>query len=131
MLNLTPRRAIHGLLFVLFVPTGTACTSWKHTELAPTPASDITLSRSLRIVTRDGSQLTLNYAQLRGDTLHGSRGNGPRDRRGLAVALPLADVADAQSRQFSTGKTLGLLSGALVLSVLAAFGAAMASVLDY
>lgn len=129
MSYLIRRRAVHGLLFVLFIPTGSACTSWKHAELAPVPASDSAPSQTVRVIKRDGSQLMLHAAQLRGDTLHGSLVNVTDGAEVIAIALPMADVADMRVRKFSTGKTVGLVAGSLalasILAVAAAVGAAL------
>jgi len=128
MSHLTPRRTVHGLLFVLLVSTGTACTSWNTVRLAPVQASDSAHWRTVRIVTRTGSQLTLRDAQLRGDILHASLANGSRGVQARTIALPKADVADARVRKVSTGKTLGLLAGAFVGVMAAVVFVAVATV---
>ncbi len=103
---LTRRHVMSCLLFVLSVPMATACTTWKHTELAPTPATGYVPSQTVRVTKRDGSQLMIRDAQLRGDTLHGSLANVPSDMRLGVVAVPMADVADVQARKISVIKVL-------------------------
>ncbi len=128
MSHFTRRRAVHGILFVLFVPTGTACTSWKPVELAPVPASDSTPSQTVRVIKRDGSQVMLRNPQLSGDTLHASLANVAGGAQGIAIAVPIAEVADMRVRKFSPGKTLGLVAGSVVLAAILAAAAAAAAI---
>ena len=127
MSHLTRRRAVHGLLFVLFVPTGTACTSWIPVVVAPVPASDSSPTQTLRVIKRDGSQVMLHAAKVRGDTLHGSLVSVADGAQGIAIALPMADVADMRVRKFSSGKTFGLVAGSVVLALILAAAAAAAA----
>lgn len=99
MSHLTRRRAVYGLLFVLFVPMGTACISWKPVELAPVPASDSVPSRTVRVVTHNGSRLTLRDAQVRNDPLHARN-----------VSVPMADVAAVRAQTFRGIKTAVLVA---------------------
>ena len=125
--HLTRRRAVQSLLFVLFLQTGTACTSWRPVGLAPVPASDSAPSRTLRVITSHGSQLMLHDAQLRNDTLYATLANGSHSARGSTISLPMANVADLRVRKFSSGKTFGRVAGSVVLALILAAAAAAAA----
>ena len=106
MSHRTRRRLTQCSLFVLSMPLATACTTWKHIELAPTPPSGYVPSQTVRVTKRDGSQLTIRNAQLRGDTLHGVLANVPSDLQLGEVAVPMAAVADVRARRVSVIKVL-------------------------
>lgn len=106
MFRLTRYRPVRALLLVLWTSTAAACTTWKHTTLSPVPATGFVPSQTVRVTRRDGAQLTLRDAQLRGDTLHGSLVNVRRDMPLGTVAVPMADVADVQARRISVLKVL-------------------------
>lgn len=124
------RRAVSVLLVLLSAPTATACHSWQRYELAAAPASDSAASRALRVTGRDGSQMTLNNARLRNDTLHAWVMAAPRDGRSVEVAMPMADVANVETRRFSGGRTFGLIAGSFAAVVMIALAAAVAGTGD-
>ncbi len=131
MSHLTRRRAVHALLILLCLPTATACHSWQRYELAPAPAVDSASSRTLRITRRDGSQVTLNNARLRNDTLHAWLSTAPRGGSSGQVAVAMADISSVQARKFSGGRTFGLIAGSFAAVVLTALAAAIGSTGDF
>ncbi len=106
MSNRTSHRVTSGLRFILFATTVPACMSWKHTELAPVPDSVTAPSREVRVVMRSGNKITLRDARVRNDTLHAVRRSRDSDSQGSSMAIPVSQIADVQTRQVSTPKTI-------------------------
>lgn len=82
------------------------CTSWR---VASTPPAQFTAGSTelVRVVRRNGTEVTLREAQVRGDTLYGT----PSPVPGQRLAIPLSDVRTIEVRQGDTAKTVGLVVG--------------------
>lgn len=131
-------RTTFTLLMAYGVSAVTGCTSWKtsqgniETVLAAQPvaapqaqtapanafggranadpqATGAKSVESIRVSTATGASLVLHAPRIANDTLYGRlKGDAPE------VAIPIADVTSVQTRQGSTGKTLGLVLGIAV-----------------
>lgn len=114
------RPPLPPLLALAFALAG--CSAWHATRLVapvPPPASDsgatyaAVPSRELgevRVLRTDGSTIDLRHARIEGDSLVGETRRdalfGPGSRR---VALARTEVRQVDRRDFSTGRTMGLL----------------------
>ena len=138
MLHHASRRAVAALVLACYVMSTTGCTSWKtsqgniETVLAAQPVAPpqaqtapanafggLTTAdsqatgagpvESIRISTATGASLVLHAPRIANDTVYGRlKSDAPE------VAIPIADVTSVQTRQGSTGKTLGLVLGIAV-----------------
>lgn len=122
------RRIVHGLMLVLLLPGATACTSWRAQQLVPSPDAGQLPDRAYLVTRRDGSQLLVRDARLHADTLHARLAGAPRGMQGESIAVPMSEVANVETRRFSTTRTAGLVGGALVLITAGSAMVALAAV---
>jgi hypothetical protein len=105
------RSAISCFLLLAFAP---ACSSW-HVG-TPTPAEFIARERppDVRVTRTDGSTVDLTAPEVRGDSVAGRL----KGRDTAPYSVPLSDVRSVAVRKTSTGKTLLLVGGVLVGTLL-------------
>jgi len=116
------RQAMAAFLLTIHL----ACTSWRTESVTPAELIDRDHPDQVRVTTTAGDQVVLSPPVVLGDSL---RADTPK--AGTAVALPLQDVSQIATRQFSSGKTLGLVAGVTLVSVGAFVAAAAASMEGY
>jgi len=109
------RRPIACLLLPCYLA---ACTSWQTQELAPEQVLAQEQPDQVRVTLSDGQRLELRYPAVHGDTLTGMR-------EARQVAVPLERVSRLELREADGGKTLLLVGGVMLGTVIAA-GAAFA-----
>jgi len=107
------RRPIAGALLLWFL---TGCSSW-HVQEGVTPEQLIATQHphAVRVTRSDSSHITLYQPRIAGgDSLAGLH-------NGVPASVPVADITQVATSQFSAGKTIGLVAGiTLVGAILAA-----------
>jgi hypothetical protein len=104
----------------LFLTQLTACMTWRPVPATPDPQAGTEPIARARLRLRSGAELSLRDVSVRSDSALGYTGN-PRERR----AVPMADVASIERRQFSVGRTAGLVLGAVAVTTFVAYGLAI------
>jgi len=103
-----PRRRIAYLLLLCYLP---ACTSW-HIESGITPEQLITTQHpdTVRVTRTDSARFVLWQPRIAaGDSVSGLY-NGVRSR------IALSDITQVETQKFSAVKTVGLVTGTLLVS---------------
>lgn len=113
------RRATVCLAVIVTLMPLTACHSWRQQHTADS-APLVQYERPVRLTLRDGSRIALTSARIRGDSVHGTLQKGTLDAGSSFVSLPMRDVQRLDERQFSTGKTVGVVGASLAALWLAA-----------
>ena len=100
MVSLTHRRPLICLCLTgaLLVGQLSACTSWRVQNITPQQFTVREFTQPVRIVRLNGTQVTLKWARLSGDTLYGT----PTPLVGRMLAIPLSDVRMIEVRQGDT-----------------------------
>jgi hypothetical protein len=94
------------------------CTTWRVQNLTPQQIIDRWHPASVRVTTADSSEFVLDQPKIAGsDSLAGFHNGAPS-------TVAVADVTHVATREFSAGKTVGLVVGVSVVAV--AIGAAIA-----
>ena len=100
------RYRIRAVLLLFLVLNLTACYMWQGVA-TPSPAQFIEATQPdrVRVVVRGEGEVELANPSVEGDQLVGAGG----------VSMPLADVLMLGTREFSLGRTIGLVLGTVVL----------------
>ena len=96
---------------MLFIPLSTtACHEWRTENLTPTTVLATRQLVTLRVTRIDGSQVVLEHPLLQRDTLSGDTVPSTRPDTSVLrdVHIPLTDVRQVATRDFSAGRTVGL-----------------------
>ena len=95
-------------LLVVTILSGMGCYTWRVESLTPEAVLAAGQPTEVRVTRTDGSMIVVRDPVLRADSLTGaiSRHGTREDAR-----IPLADVHQIATRQFSAGKTIGLVVG--------------------
>ena len=100
---MTRYRAVLLLFLVLHL---TACYTWQGVATtSPAEVIEATQPDRVRVVVRGEGEVELANPSVEGDQLVGAGG----------VSMPLADVLMLETREFSLGRTIGLVLGTVVL----------------
>lgn len=101
-----PRRPIACTLLVAFVA---GCTTWRVQTLTPAQVIDRLHPTSVRVTTADSSEFVLEQPEMAGgDSLVGYQ-------NGVPSSIVISDVTQVATRGFSSGKTVGLVAGIVVV----------------
>ena len=98
------------LTAALLVAQLASCSTWRVQNNPPQQFTVRDSTQLVRVVRRNGTELTLQEAQVRGDTLYGTSTLAPRQ----VLAIPLSDVRTIAVRQPDGVKTAGLVVGVTV-----------------
>ena len=113
-----PRRPIACTLLLWFLA---GCTSWHVQNLTPQQIIDRWHPTSVRVTTADRSEVVLDQPEIAGsDSLTGLH-------KGAPSSVAVSDVTQVAIRKFSTGKTVGLVTGISVVAVYIAAAIALSN----
>ena len=100
------RYRLRAVLLLFLVLHLTACLSWQ-SAATPSPSQFIEAEQPdrVRVVVRGEGEVELANPSVDGDQLVGADG----------ISMPLADLLMLETREFSLGRTIGLVLGTVVL----------------
>jgi hypothetical protein len=115
------RRRCAAVLAVMTL-SNAACSAWHIQDVTPAARLATGHPGTVRVTRTDGSQIILDSAVVRSDTLLGFVSAHVQP----SVAIPLANVQQVETLGFSAGRTFGLFAG-FGVAVLAAIAIILGS----
>src|SRR6188508_7841 len=113
------KRVVLVLLALLVLATG--CTTWSKSGMPASVSASQDLPSMIRVHLKDGRKLTLEHANVVGDSLIGElrapsrRGHEPAFRERAAIAL--ADIQSVETNRFNVVTTVLILGIIVVVGV--------------
>lgn len=119
MVRFTRRRALvcGCLTGALLVGQLAACTTWRTQSTPPQHFTVRDSTQLVRVVRRNGTQVTLQRTRVSGDTLYGTT----TPDLAQVLAIPLSDVQTLAVRERDTGKVVVIVVGAGLFGLAALF----------
>lgn len=128
--RLNGRRPLIWCMTVVLLQPLTGCQAW-HTRPVARNAPQVEYRHPVRVSLADGSVVTLTSARIEGDSIVGVVQRGTADTTALVRSFSIGTVISVEEREFSAGRTIGLVFGSVVAVFAVLFAALLVALASW
>lgn len=124
------RRPLIMCMTVALLQALTGCQAW-HTRSVARNTPQVEYRHPVRVSLADGSVVTLSSARIEGDSIVGVVERGTADTTTMVRSFSIGTVTKVEEREFSAGRTIGLVFGSVVAIFAVLFAALLVALASW